>query len=247
MKFKSQILQQASGSVGGLTYSHNRGGMYTRQRTVPTDPATNRQQAVRNALASIVNAWVENLTSEQRTAWEIYGENVPVQDALGSTINLTGQNWFVGVNVPRIQASLGTISDAPTIFDQGVPPVRILGNTSGLGPEIEFNVNTPPGLLASDIELDSPASADGDVLIYLGPPINPSVNFWKGPYQLAAVAPIADGVISTPWNTPLDELLNDNVALANDQTRPVRLQITYDDGRLSPELRTIATVVDTTV
>ena len=43
MKFTSQVYTQASGSVGGLTYSHNRSGMYTRARSTPTDPASTLQ------------------------------------------------------------------------------------------------------------------------------------------------------------------------------------------------------------
>jgi len=43
MKFKSPILSQASGSIAGITFSHNRGGMYVRARAVPTNPGSPQQ------------------------------------------------------------------------------------------------------------------------------------------------------------------------------------------------------------
>ncbi|KKM06452.1 hypothetical protein LCGC14_1743870, partial [marine sediment metagenome] len=48
MLFKSGLITQGSGSIGGLTASHNRGGMYFRARTIPTNPATSFQTVVRN-------------------------------------------------------------------------------------------------------------------------------------------------------------------------------------------------------
>ena len=50
MKFKGMIGSMFSGSSGGVTASHNRGGYYLRQRVVPSDPASTLQLKVRSAM-----------------------------------------------------------------------------------------------------------------------------------------------------------------------------------------------------
>ena len=52
MLFRGTHLTDASGSLSGVTYSHNRGGAYTRNRSIPVNPNTVQQQAVRNAFSS---------------------------------------------------------------------------------------------------------------------------------------------------------------------------------------------------
>ncbi len=58
------------GAVGGNVYSANRSGPYIRNRAMPIDPGSARQQAVRFAMASLVTRWVEVLTPAQRASWD---------------------------------------------------------------------------------------------------------------------------------------------------------------------------------
>ena len=55
MLFKSAAFTQASGSVGGLTFAHNRGGMYTRARSIPVNPKTQQTGRCREAQWSQMN------------------------------------------------------------------------------------------------------------------------------------------------------------------------------------------------
>ena len=119
MKITSQTFTKASGSMAGMTASRNSGGMYLRGRAVPVNRNTAQQQAVRTSLAQLTTLWQTTLTAVQRAAWATYAANVTVVNSLGANINLSGNNWYVAVNQPRLQAGLARIDTAPTTFNTG--------------------------------------------------------------------------------------------------------------------------------
>lgn len=196
MKFKSQVYTQVSGSVGGLTYAHAKGGtMYSRARAIPVNPNTPFQVTVRNLMAFLVNAWTSTLSSAQRNTWDMYGQNVPVTNALGDSVTLSGQNWFIGANLIRSQSdvklasTLGLIQTAPVVFNRG-------DLTAPGG--IAYDVTT--GFSLSYTNTDSWAIADGGaLLVFQGRPRNPSRLSFKGPWRLIAVEEGA----ATPPTSPL--------------------------------------------
>ena len=94
MLIKSQLITQASGSIGGLVGSHNAGGMYFRARTIPVNPGSAAQIAVRNIVAQLTAAWTADLTAAQRTAWQTYADNVPTTNRLGDSINIPASSAF---------------------------------------------------------------------------------------------------------------------------------------------------------
>ena len=119
MIFKSALVTQVSGSIGGMTGSHNKAGMYFRARTIPVNPATSQQVAVRNFLSQVVTAWRASLTQTQRDAWEVYADNVTKTNSVGDAVKISGVNWFIGGNVARLQGGLLRVDDGPTLFDRG--------------------------------------------------------------------------------------------------------------------------------
>ena len=116
MLYKSALMSQASGSLGGITASHNKGGQYFRARTIPTDPGSSYQVAVRNNMVVLSTRWVEVLTEAQRLAWDVYAGAVETTNALGSAVNITGLNMYIRGNAPRIQAGLPIVDNGPTVF-----------------------------------------------------------------------------------------------------------------------------------
>lgn len=122
MKFVGALIGTASGSMGGATASHNRGGQYMRQRVVPTNPATTRQTMVRAYLGAANGAY-GMLTAPQKAAWETFAQNMPRTDSLGNTIVLTGQQMYCGMYVPAMLAGMDTDIGGPTVFNNGVSPV----------------------------------------------------------------------------------------------------------------------------
>lgn len=240
MKLTPTLGGSLSGSLGGLTASHNRGGQYLRRRSVPVNPNTARQQAVRAILGSLVQAWSDDLTESERQAWRDYAAAVPRTDVLGQTITLTGQQWFIATNTPRLQQELsgltvagnGVVSVAPTTFNTGEAVASLT----------EFSIlDTGPVLVVTGV-LAAPASDDGFALLYFGRPVNPGVRFYKGPYQFGAAVAVAAAATTFAFTIDPSDSLEWAAAFqpaeANiDVFFGLRLILSYDDGRTSQEFR----------
>lgn len=216
MLFKSALLTQASGSIGGITASRNRGGMYFRSRTVPTDPQTEFQTTIRVALGSLVNRWNAQLTQQQRDDWNLYATMVTLLGPLGDPVQVSGINHFVRSNVPRSQASLAFAIDAPTEFNTG--------SLSGMGINSATAVSDLINVAFDDTEDWN--LAGGSLLIYVGRPQNGGISFYKGPFRFAA-----NVLGSGPGVSPVDAPSPFN--LTADQRIWVRARATYPDGRLT--------------
>jgi hypothetical protein len=117
-KFQA-ILGNLAGSVAGNTWSRNKGGVYVRRRAVPTNPNSARQQAARSILGSLAGQWA-TLSSTQRQQWRDYAEAHPVQNALGESIALSGQQWYVGLNA-RVLDIGGTPAQVPPVTLDPLP------------------------------------------------------------------------------------------------------------------------------
>lgn len=113
---------QMSGSIAANTYSHNKGGMYVRHRSIPTNPNSIRQQSARSLLATLSAQWA-GLSESQRAAWAAYAETHPVTGPLGETVLLTGHQWFVKCNATLIWAGFSTVTDPPTQNAPGPPSI----------------------------------------------------------------------------------------------------------------------------
>jgi len=195
VKFKSQVITQASGSVGGITYAHNKGGLYQRARSIPTDPASARQIAMRNAMATLAVRWTQNVTATERAAWAVYAANVPIVDSLGDSIFISALAWYVKLNTLRIQASVPVVDAGPTVFttaDITIP-------TQTFGAALDQIVVT---YFATDAWA---GEAGGYLLVYCSRPQSAGINFFKGPYRLAgkvtgaAVPPTPPATIALPF------------------------------------------------
>lgn len=103
-----------SGSIGGTTFSRNRGGAYVRNRAIPVDPNTIFQINVRAILASQSQNWAD-LTNAQRTAWESWSLQNPVINALGNAIRLSGHQAFVQINARLDFADLPVLNLPPIV------------------------------------------------------------------------------------------------------------------------------------
>lgn len=242
MKFKSQVFTQASGSIGGQTFSHNKGGMYTRARRTPTNPNTLRQQIVRSAVGGMANLW-NSLTDAQRAAWKLYGENVPVLNRLGDPIILSGQQQFIRTNSLIVSAkntsaswtepsplALTPLSAAPTTFNTGASPASYFGAVA-------------PGTdgLTLGVNLSAASDANGTLLFYFGRPQNPGRSFYKGPYQLGAYGDVSEETTQVPLIIANADFADFATNIDNPPAaglwQPVRTVIVYADGRVSQDFQ----------
>lgn len=115
MKYIGLLSSAASGKLGGIVASHNRGGTYFRHHAVPVQPRTPAQTAVRNQLQGFSSAF-KALTAAQIAGWNALALTVTLKSKLGTTYNPTGQQLFVSCNKHLAAIGITTIlENAPTI------------------------------------------------------------------------------------------------------------------------------------
>lgn len=228
MKYKGTIIAEGSGSVGGLTFSHNRGGQYIRQRVIPINPNTVQQAAVKGFMASLSNRWVNVLTAPQRAAWDAYANAVQIPDPLGTPRNIGGLAMYNRSNVSRLQASLARVDPAPSVFDLGdftAPTITSITASTGI-------------MVLAFTNTDSWATAAGGaLLVYASRPQNPTINGFKGPYRFASKVSGA----STPPTSPSNITLPFPVAAG--QRVFLQFRASQSDGRLSGVFQTFQLAV----
>lgn len=100
MKYKSPLLSSATGSVGGLNASHNKGGSYFRAKPNPKDRGTPRRNNARSVLGSVSSAW-NTLTDAERDSWHLYATNVKLAKEPNSIHTMSGFHHFVRSNTAR--------------------------------------------------------------------------------------------------------------------------------------------------
>lgn len=211
------------GSIGGTTYSRNRYGNYARNRTIPVNPNTPLQQQIRSAISVARDAWFNTLTAAQRSDWGVYAANVAMTNRLGSTIYLTGFNHFCRSALAAIYNGIDVVTDAPVEY--ALPPQ-----------DETFAIVASEATQTVAVTFDEGAAWVGEddayMLIYTSRPQNPTVNFFKGPYQLAGS--IA-GNSSTPPTT--GATVNSPFTFAAGQKLFAQARIMRADGRLSEPFR----------
>ena len=184
MKFVGTIATDMSGSLAGVTASHNRYGGYFRNRAIPVNAQTEFQQAARAEFGTLAARWQSVLTPEQRSTWETYALNVG-----GAR---TGLNWFIACNTVRRQTIGGIlepfdyIDDAPSVFSLAVltPPTITVTSASPMTISVAFNNEDPW------------ANEEGGALFVADSRQRAqSVNFFKGPFLACGRI---DGAASPP-------------------------------------------------
>lgn len=222
MLFKGQLVTNLSGSMNGVTASHNRGGAYLRDKAIPVNPSTVFQTAVRDLFASLASAWVNILTTTQREAWGIYADTVPVTNAIGDPHFITGLAWYQAMNVPRLQAGLDRVDDGPTNFSRA---------------DLTLPTADPPDAGADTVDVnfdDGDAWANevgGGLLVFISRPVNASVNFFTGPYRFAGLIPGEAAPPTSPESIDLP------FPIAPGNKIFLRYRAVEADGRISSSFR----------
>ncbi len=223
MLFKSEIVTQVSGSIGGTTYSHNTAGLYRRARAIPVNPNTAFQQAVRNNFTTLALAWSQVLTQIMRDAWSNYAELSPITGALGDPLTLSGQQMYIRCNATRLAGGIARVDVGPTIPGLAAltPPVA---TASIAGPDISVAFT----------DADAWANAvGGGLTIQTSRFLSPGKSFFKGPYRILVTVPGAGAPPASPEtsaNNAFGQVLADATA---GQKLAMRYVAFEDDGRIS--------------
>lgn len=213
--------QQRSGSIGGTVWSHNSAGAYIRNRSVPVNPNTDRQVAVRNFVRGLAIAWNNTLTQIQRDAWNTYAANVTWINALGQSIHLTGLNHYIRSNTPRLLCALARLDAAPTIFNLATAEQALGASAQEL---------TQLLTVSFDDTAAWTTETGGFELFSMGIPQNGSIKFFGGPWRVITCLfgqdapngePASPTIMPTRW------------PIAEGQRLWIRSRIGRADGRLS--------------
>lgn len=242
MKFSSPVYSAVSGSIAGVTYSHNRSGMYTRARATPTNPNTIRQQMTRAAMGGGNLNWLEDLGPDDRITWENWASQVTFTNKLGLPFKLTGQQAYVRHYLAASAAGLMSTPNniAATPPDNG-NPIQNVGLTQ-MGPAGIILDNSGTAMQTDLWVSGGGASAAGAASIFIGPPVSAGVNYYKGPYQFVNNLPVTlnDTVIN--WTTSQTAFHNSNGPIVDGQRRPIKVRLVYDDGRLTSSFEAVLAV-----
>ncbi len=222
MIFTSPLVSVGSGSVAGLTFSHNAGGNYIRARTIPTDPNTPEQQTIKAFVGNLAGLWNSTLTAAQRTGWNTYAANVPLLNALGQSRNVSGIAMYIRSNVARLQASLARIDTAPSVFTLGDFTNPSFGYDATAN-EIDVNFDNTDAWANED---------DAAMIVWGSRPQNDTIDFFKGPYRIAGLiagnattAPTSPAAISAPFDAVAGQRVFE------------RIVVVRADGRVSLDFR----------
>ena len=196
---KTTLVSEVSGRLGGIIFSHNAGGAYIRQASIPTNPNSPEQAVVRAAVAQLSAEWSGSMDQPQRESWELYASNVKLTNRVGDQVNVSGLAMYVRSNVARIQAGLATVVSAPAVFDLGNYSKPFLDNATTAAQTLDVNhgVGTFSDPWAN--------VAGGFMFSYFSRPQNPGIKFFKGPYRFAGVIigdpapPASPATIASPF------------------------------------------------
>lgn len=171
------IVGQMSGRIGGIVASHNRGGAYFRNGSIPTRSTTIYAQQSKALLALVSASWAA-LTAPQQLAWKTWSTQNPVTNRLGRQITLAPHAAFVQINTAIILAGGVAIAIPPIV----PPPAALLTLTSSVS-------------IAGPVAISwtaTPLGADECIFLNAAVSDNPGVSYVENLYKLVLVTALAD-------------------------------------------------------
>lgn len=176
MLWRSHIFSDLNGSVAGVTYFKGTYGHCARARVKPVDVNSNALEAARAFLSQSVAGW-KALSDADRQLWKDYASSTPWTNALGESINLTGQAMYVAT---RSLVNFGEPLTADTEFEE--PPC-----TPGLNPQPYLQTACCPNLeFGVVVTVNNTSDTEAmNFVVQRSPALSPGASFKKGPFRPA--------------------------------------------------------------
>lgn len=165
------VVGRISGKLGAHVFARNGSANYVRLGTKPTYPGTEKQQVVAGTMSYLVNYWSEDLTTAEREAWNGRAAAHTFRNRLGDSMNLSGFNAWMRSNLALRLAQMGVTDTPPVAFNAAAPSLTIV-HTFGTG--LQVTAIAP---------WDN--SHAGKLAFWMSPNLNPTTNFYKGPFTTA--------------------------------------------------------------
>lgn len=133
-----------SGSIGGTTYSRNKGGAYMRFRAIPVTSTTPEAMAAKTRMSAASQAW-QVLTEGERDAWSQWANANPITNALGNPVTLSGAMAYIGIRARLVLAGQTILTEPPIVSAPPALLTVVQDGDIGLGDvDVEFTA-TPLG------------------------------------------------------------------------------------------------------
>lgn len=175
-KFGS-IIVAGSGKIGGHVASRNRSGSYLRTKVTPVNPSTSFQQAIRNRLSGLSQAW-KALTAAQRIAWNAAVADYAKTDVFGDLRNPSGFNLFQRLNNNLLICGETQIDTPPV-------PGSVYAMTS-------MSLAVVTGTPALTLTFAGAIPATDAVKLFATAPVSQGVSFVKSEFRLIGVLTDSD-------------------------------------------------------
>jgi hypothetical protein len=160
------IVGEKRGSIGGVSFSRNKSGVFGRMNNCPVDVKSVSQMSVRSLSAFLSQQW-RQLTDANRLTWINGAATFPRVNRLGITFYYSGFQYFCFIN-RYIQGIAGAILvDAPDIMRNTVQPLNIFTvaiTTGGSYPDIKLN-------------FDPILFADYLIVLFATSTVSPGINY----------------------------------------------------------------------
>ncbi len=169
MKVKSQFYDDASGSTGDLTWANGNGGLTMKQKPIPRNPKSTRQQSIRRSLALANIAWT-SMSQSARNSWQVWGKTLVKYDRLKNKLVINGWSAFSGAFVLN---SLSGIPDTKLLL--GAPTV---GNYSSAKA-----ITITPNTAGTRLVIKNTSTSPITIMVFRGPQLKPTINVNKLGYE----------------------------------------------------------------
>jgi len=146
------VVGQVSGSIGGLTFSHNRFGAFMRSRVKPVVVNTYYTNLQRTFFQQCTSAW-KDLVPSNRQAWTTWAQNNPFTDRMGNSQILTGHQAFMSCSITA-QRINGTFPVNPPCVPRPAPLTMISLNLS-IGAGVTYNFQPTPMTGTQALQVDA--------------------------------------------------------------------------------------------
>ncbi len=128
------------GTLGGITFSANKSGPYARNWQRPPKVQTLAQNAVSVDLSTVAKRWAD-ITPAERTDWDTWAAGpAPARfNSLGEPLDLSGFNWFCGLNTKLLLLSESIIDSAPLLTEPAAPAITLWRVSDDNTPTTQLN------------------------------------------------------------------------------------------------------------
>ncbi len=179
MKVKSQFYDDASGSTGRLTWANGNGGLTMKNKPIPKNPKSNRQDQIRRALALANTSWTA-MTKDARNSWERWGKTLVKYDRLKNKLVINGWSAFSGAFVLN---SLSSFEDTKLLL--GAPSIANYASATAITCKLSST--------GSNFVLRNAGNVPITVMNFYGPATKHTINVNKGGYQYHNTLTLAAG------------------------------------------------------